>query len=240
MTRLTLRDVSALVFDVQGTVTDFRTTLATLAERLSGGRVADIDWGQFVDEWRGMYRPALDDVLAGRQPWTSVHRIYRDALDRLLVSKSLDFFDESERATLTFGWQQIQPWPDAREGLERLRRKFKIATLSNADVSAVINISKQGGLSWDAVFAAEMAGTFKPNPKTYELALRYLGLQPHEVMMVACHKYDLRAAKALGLRTGFVARPLEFGPNSQVDVCFDPDFDVNANDFLDLAKQLGC
>ena len=237
---MNLSSLQALVFDVQGTATDFRTTLAAEAERLNDGRALNTDWGCFVDEWRAMYRPALDAVLTGKRGWTPVDTIYREALDRLLQDRKLDFFTETERRQLNFAWQKIQPWLDVLPGLQRLKQKFKLATLSNADVSAVINISKFGGLQWDAVFAAEMAGTFKPDPKTYELALRYLGLESEEVMMVACHKYDLHAAKRVGLRTAFIARPLEFGPNGKVDVQFEDGFDVNARDFLHLAEQLGC
>lgn len=235
-----LSEVKALVFDVQGTATDFRSTIAEAAERLSAGRGQGTDWGAFVDEWRGRYRPALDQVLSGARPWTPVDLVYREALEQLLEQKGLGFFSESERCELNFAWQQIRPWPDVVGGLDRLRKQYKLATLSNADVSAVINISRHGGLRWDAVFAAEMAGTFKPDPRTYRLALRYLGLEPAQVMMVACHKYDLRAAGELGLRTCFVARPLEFGPKGNVDISYESAFDVNASDFLDLARQLGC
>ena len=236
-----LTRLKALVFDVQGTTTDFRTTLAAEAERLSNGRAENTDWGGFVDEWRGMYRPALDAVLEGKRAWTPVNTIYREALDLLLLQHSkLDFFSKADRQELNFAWQRIKPWPDVVRGLQRLKPNFILATLSNADVSAVINISRAGNLPWDAVFAAEMAGTFKPDPKTYKLALRYLGLEPDQVMMVACHKYDLRAAKGLDLRTAFVSRPLEFGPEGKVDVQFEDNFDINARDFLHLAEQLGC
>lgn len=240
MTAASFSELKAIVFDVQGTATDFRGTLIDEATRLTAGRVEAFDWGAFVDEWRGLYRPALDAVLAGTRPWTSVDLIYREALDQLLDKRGLSFLSEEDRAALNFGWQKIRPWPDVLQGLTRLKKRFKIATLSNADVSAVINIAKFGGLPWDAIFAAEMAGTFKPDPRTYQVAMRYLGLRPHEVMMVACHKYDLHAANRLGMRSAFVARPLEFGPAGKVDVLYEQAFDVNASDFLDLATQLDC
>ena len=240
MNQLKFPEVKAMIFDVQGTATDFRSTLAEEAARLSRGRAVDVDWGAFVDTWRGMYRPALAAVLAGTRPWTSVDLIYREALDLLLDKKELAFFSEAERVELNFAWQKIRPWPDAVQGLERLKKRYKIATLSNADVSAVVNIAKHGGLPFDAIFAAEMVGTFKPDPRTYRMATQYLGLQVHEVLMVACHKYDLVAAKELGLRTAFVARPLEFGPNGKVDIRFEDQFDINARDFLHLAEQLNC
>lgn len=134
----------------------------------------------------------------------------------------------------------IEPWPDVVPGLLRLKRRFKLATLSNADVSAVINISKHGGLPWDAVFAAEMVQTFKPDPRTYQMALHYLGVEPREAMMVACHKYDLHSARDVGMQTAFITRPLEFGPKGDVDITFEAAFDINARNFIDLATQLGC
>jgi 2-haloacid dehalogenase len=232
--------LKALVFDVQGTATDFRSTLAQKAQALAGADGAGVDWGAFVDEWRGRYRPAIDAVLSGARPWRPVDRIYRESLDDLLREKGYRFFDETQRRELNFAWQQIRPWPDVVEGMRRLKTRYILATLSNADVSALVNISRAGSLAWDAIFATEMAGTFKPDPRTYQLALRYLGLQPSQAMMVACHKYDLHAARAQGMRTAFVARPLEFGPDGNVDVRFEPVFDVNARDFLHLAEQLGC
>lgn len=232
--------VKALIFDVQGTATDFRTTVSAAGRQLAAGRALDVDWGDFVDDWRRLYRPALDAVLAGTRPWSSVDRIYRAALDELLAARELTFFSEAERERLNGAWQTIAPWPDVVPGLLRLKRRFTLATLSNADVSAVVNISKHGGLPWDAIFAAEMVKTFKPDPRTYRMALHYLAVEPNEAMMVACHKYDLHAARGLGMRTAFVARPFEFGPDSGTDIGFEAVFDVNARDFMDLAGQLGC
>lgn len=167
-------------------------------------------------------------------------RIYRSVLDEVIDEYNVGFLTLDERERINFAWQTIEPWPDAVEGLQRLKRRFKLVTLSNADVSAMINISKRGSLPWDAIFTGEMIQTFKPDPHTYEMALRYLGLSAGEAMMVACHKYDLYAARELGLKTAFVARPLEFGPDCNVDTSFEDGFDINAHDFLELATQLGC
>ncbi|MBN3786711.1 haloacid dehalogenase type II [Burkholderia sp. Ac-20353] len=235
-----MNTVQALIFDVQGTATDFRTTVGAAAREIAGDRAPDTDWGRFVDDWRGRYRPALDAILSGAQPWSSVDRIYRHALDQVIDAYGLSFLTSDEREHLNFAWQTIEPWPDTVDGLSRLKRRFKLATLSNADVSAVVNISKRGGLPWDAIFAAEMAGTFKPDPRTYRMALRYLGVDAGDAMMVACHKYDLHAARTLGMKTAFVARPLEFGPGGAVDTAFEDAFDINAHDLIDLAAQLGC
>jgi 2-haloacid dehalogenase len=167
-----------------------------------------------------------------------VHSVYRDALDPVLEEHGVSRLSDAEREELTLAWQRLKPWPDVVPGLTRLKSAFTLATLSNADVSAVVNISKRAGLPWDAIFAAEMAGVFKPDPVIYRMAATYLGIEPAEIMMVACHKYDIRAAGALGFRTAFVARPPEFGVGGEADVAYSDEFDVNAADFLDLADQL--
>ncbi len=228
----------ALLFDVQGTATDFHSTVCGEARRISGSRHSGFDWAGFVDRWRAEYFTELASATVDRDDWTPVHSVYRDALERLLGEYAITDFSDSEREDLTLAWQRLVPWPDVVPGLTRLEREFVLATLSNADVSAVVNISKLGALPWDAIFTAEMAGAFKPDPAAYHMAARYLGLQPGEIMMVACHKYDIRAAAQLGFRTAFISRPLEFGPDGQVDTTYDDAFDINARDFLDLADQL--
>lgn len=230
----------ALLFDVQGTATDFHSTVRGVAQRMSNGRHPQVDWGRFVDRWRAAYFTTLDSATPSKQKWTTVHSVYRDALDHLLDEDGIKDFSAGEREELTLAWQRLVPWPDVVSGLTRLRTRFTLATLSNADVSAVVNISKRAGLAWDAVFTAEMAGVFKPDPAIYHMAAQYLGLEASDIMMVASHKYDIRAASKLGFQTAFIARPLEFGPDGIVDTTYEDEFDINAADFLDLTAQLGC
>ncbi|TQN32155.1 2-haloalkanoic acid dehalogenase type II [Haloactinospora alba] len=206
------RPLKALLFDVQGTAVDFHSTVCGEARRISAGRCPDTDWARFVDRWRAAYFAATGSAEPDRGNWVTVHSTYRQALDRLLGEDGITVFSDAEREELTLAWQKLAPWPDTVEGLNRLRARFTLATLSNTDVAAVVHLSKRAGLPWDAIFNVEMAGAFKPHPSTYRMATTYLGLVPAEVMMVACHKYDLRAAASLGFRTAFVARPLEFGP----------------------------
>jgi 2-haloacid dehalogenase len=232
--------VQALLFDVQGTATDFVSTVCGEAQRISAGRCPGVDWPDVVRRWRGGYFAALDAARGRQKGWVSVHSVYRDALDPVLEECGIVGLSDAEREELTLAWQRLKPWPDAVPALRRLKAEFTLATLSNADVSAVVNISKRAGLPWDAIFAAEMAGVFKPDPAIYRMAATYLGLEPAEIMMVASHKYDIRAAGGLGFRTAFVARPLEFGVDGEVDVAYSDEFDINASDFLDLAEQLGC
>jgi 2-haloacid dehalogenase len=232
--------VKALLFDVQGTATDFHSTVCEEAARISAGRHPDADWADLVRRWRAGYFTALEAAQGQAHGWVSVHSVYRRALDTVLVDCGITGFSDAEREELTLAWQWLQPWPDVVPGLTRLKAAYTLATLSNADVSAVVNISKRADLPWDAIFAAEMAGVFKPDPAIYRLAARYLGLDPAEIMMVASHKYDIRAAGRLGFATAFVARPLEYGVDGDADVAYSDEFDVNAADFLDLAQQLGC
>lgn len=234
------RAPTALLFDVQGTTTDFHSTVCREAQRISNGRHPEVDWAEFVNDWRAAYFISLSAAQPGPGNWITVRSIYRDSLESLLAEYDMTDLSGTDREELTLAWQRLVPWPDVVPGLTRLKKKFTLATLSNADVSALINISKYGGLQWDAVFAAEMAGVFKPNPAIYQMAARYLGLTPTEIMMVASHKYDIQAAASLRFQTAFVARPLELGPNSMADTAYDDAFDVNAADFLDLATQLAC
>jgi 2-haloacid dehalogenase len=227
------------LFDVQGTSTDFHSTIIAEAQRISAGRHPDVDWEAVIQRWRAGYFAALDAAPNG-DGWVSVHSTYRGVLDTVLDECGVSGFTDDERLDLTFAWQRLTPWPDVVPGLTRLKAAFTVATLSNADVSAVVNISKRAGLPWDAIFAAEMAGVFKPDPAIYRMAATYLGLAPADVMMVASHKYDIRAAGRFGFLTAFVARPLEFGADGDVDVAYEDEFDINASDFLDLAEQLGC
>jgi 2-haloacid dehalogenase len=230
--------LKALLFDVQGTATDFHSTVCGEAERISAGRWPNANWPELVRRWRAEYFAALEPATGGK--WISVHSIYRNALDTVLKEYDVTGLSDAECEELTLAWQRLKPWPDVVPGLTRLKSKYTIATLSNADVAAVVNISKRAGFPWDAVFAAEMARVFKPDPAIYRMAATYLGLNPAEIMMVASHKYDIRAAARLGFKTGFVARPLEFGADEAADADYSEEFDVNAADFLDLADQLGC
>jgi 2-haloacid dehalogenase len=232
--------VKAMLFDVQGTATDFHSTVCDEAQQISAGRYPSVDWPDVVRRWRASYFATLDAKQRRHDGWVSVQSVYRDALDSVLDECGAAGFSDAEREELTLAWQRLKPWPDAVPGLTRLKSASTLATLSNADVAAVVNISKRAGLPWDAIFAAEMAGVFKPDPAIYRMAATYLGLDPAEIMMVASHKYDISAAARLGFQTAFVARPLEFGVGGEADVAYSDEFDINASDFLDLAEQLGC
>jgi len=230
--------VKALVFDVFGTVVDWRGSIIREGRALGRRHGLKVDWAAFADAWRAGYRPAMARVRSGELPWTRIDDLHRTILDDLLRQFSIRGLSEAEIDDLNRAWHRLRPWPDARRGLAMLKRNYVIATLSNGNVALLVNMAKHAKLPWDCVLSAELFHHYKPDPQTYLGAADLLGLSPGEVMMVAAHKDDLHAAKACGLKTAFVRRPLEFGPNVRVDGKPERAFDHNANDFLDLARQL--
>ena len=231
--------VKAMTFDVFGTVVDWRSSIVREGELLTTRKGIEVDWTRFADAWRAGYGPAMRRVRAGELPWTKIDDLHRMILDELIPEYGLTALDEAERDDLNRVWHRLSPWPDTVSGLTRLRTRYVLASLSNGNVALLVNMAKHGGLPWDAVLSAELAHAYKPDPKVYLTAADLLGLQPEEVMMVAAHKGDLRAAAALGFKTGYVPRPLEYGPDREIDTTPDPSFDVNATDFNDFADRLG-
>lgn len=238
--KASLRGIKALTFDVFGTVVDWRGSLIEEGKRLGRRKRIKADWAAFADAWRGGYRPAMDRVRHGELAWTNIDGLHRIILDGLLPRFGLDALTEAEKHHLNRAWHRLAPWKEAVAGLKRLKKKYVIATLSNGNVALLTNMAKHGGLPWDCVLSAELFGHYKPDPESYQGAARLLGLAPEEVLMVAAHKDDLDGAARAGLRTAFVQRPLEFGDAAKKDVAFEPRFDVNAKDFVDLARKLGC
>ena len=232
--------IRALTFDVQGTCADFCRPMRRMGEAVNRAKGLDIDWRALSALWRALYRTVLDDVIAGRRPWIRVDRIYRETLDTLLDRHGLtEAFSAAERDELNAVWSQLEAWPDSVEGLARLRQRFVVSTLSNAGMATIVSLVKRAGLPFDVVLTAELAGIYKPAPAVYQLAVDYLGYRPDQIMMVACHKYDLSAARAFGMRTAFVPRPLEFGADATPDTTPEDWFDVYAEDFVGLARALG-
>lgn len=231
-------NVKALVFDVFGTVVDWRSSIAREVRELARAKGMRINPQRFADAWRAGYRPAMDRVRRGDLPWMNIDRLHRLILDDLARKFHLQALSESELEHLNRAWHRLKPWPEAVRGLKRLKKRFVIATLSNGNVALLTNMAKHAGLPWDCVISAELFHHYKPDREAYLGAAELLGLQPQQVMLVAAHKDDLQAAKNAGLRTAFVARPREFGRSAKNDLSPEPAFDFNATDFLDLADQL--
>jgi len=231
--------VKALTFDVFGTVVDWRSSIIGEGRELGKSKGFQVDWPRFADAWRSGYGPAMDRVRRGELPWMNIDALHRIILDRLLDEFKIQGLSEAEKDHLNRAWHRLAPWPDAVAGLTRLRRRFILATLSNGNMALLTNMARKAGLPWDCILSSELAKRYKPDKEVYLMAAGLLGLGPEQVMMVAAHKGDLRAAKAIGFKTAFVTRPLEFGPDRKPDVSPDPAFDVMAVDFLDLAAKLG-
>jgi 2-haloacid dehalogenase len=231
--------VKALVFDVFGTVVDWRGSIIRELEALGREKGLRVDWARFADEWRGGYQPAMQRVRTGSLPWTRIDDLHRMILDELLAKHAITTLSEAEKAHLNRAWHRLDPWPDAVEGLARLKRTFIIGTLSNGNMGLLVNMGKRAGLPWDVVLSAELARHYKPDPEAYRMPPDLLGLAPSEVMLVAAHPGDLAAAATQGLKTGYVPRPLEWGPAGKTHDVSAYRFDATARDFLQLADVLG-
>jgi len=231
--------VKALVFDTFGTVVDWRTSVTREVEALAKRKGLAIDGAKFADTWRAGYGPSMNKVRSGELPWTRLDALHRMILDKILIDFGITGLTEAETDALNRAWHRLQPWPDAVGGLTRLKKPFVIAPLSNGNIALMTNLAKHAGLPWDCILGAELVRHYKPDREVYQSAADLLDLRPADVMMVAAHLGDLRAAKAVGLRTAFVTRPLEFGPSGKPDLKGDASVDVSARDFNDLAAQLG-
>ncbi|WP_315712116.1 MULTISPECIES: haloacid dehalogenase type II [unclassified Bradyrhizobium] len=233
--------VKALVFDVFGTVVDWRTSLINDFTAWSKTRGIQGDWTALVDGWRGLYVGSMDEVR--RHPergYVILDVLHRRSLETLVAQLGITGLTEADLDHLTRGWHRLHPWADSVAGLTRLKSKYIIAPLSNGNVALLTNMAKFAGLPWDLVLSAELFQHYKPDPETYLGAARLLGLAPGEVMMVAAHNNDLEAAQRYGLKTAFVARPTEYGPLQSRDFDATGAWDIVADDFNGIADRLGC
>lgn len=228
----------ALTFDVFGTVVDWRSSIIGEMEALAARRGVQGDWGAFADSWRAGYRPAMDRVRSGELPWTKIDDLHRMILDELAPRYGLGGLTEAERQELNRAWHRLEPWPDAVAGLLRLKERFVVTSLSNGNVSLLVNMAKRVGLPWDVILSAELFERYKPDPLVYRRSALLLGLDPGEVMMVAAHPNDLRAAAGVGFQTAYVPRPLEYGPDGRGESARPQEFDLVVEDFLELAARV--
>jgi len=231
-------EIKALTFDVFGTTVDWRSTIIREGRELGKQNALNVDWSQFADEWRAGYQPAMQRVRSGDLPWLNLDALHRLILDDLLTRFEIKGLTKEEKDHLNRVWHRLDPWPDAKEGLERLRQQFIVAPLSNGNTSLLVNMARHSDLNWDCVLSAELARHYKPDPEVYLTAAKLLGLSTKLVMMVAAHTGDLLAAQSLGFKTAFVHRNEEYGPSQTTDLEPDPSVDIVAKDFNDLAERL--
>ncbi|WP_407288738.1 haloacid dehalogenase type II [Streptomyces sp. BP-8] len=231
-------DVDAAVFDVFGTMTDWRSGVTDALAAVGDRAGLQADWPAVADAWRRRYRPVLHRFLAGELPWRPLDELHRLMLDEVLAEHGLTALGESERHRLVRAWHRLSPWPDAAAGLELLHETPVLtATLSNGGVGLLTRLTKQAGLRFDCILSAELATSYKPDPQVYRMAAELLQVEPRRLLMVACHPDDLEAAAGAGLRTAYIPRPLEWGPDAEP---VDPPagVDLIAGDVMDLARRL--
>ena len=232
------KPAQVLVFDTFGTVVDWRSSVIAEGETLGKSKGVKVDWPAFADAWRGGYGPSMNRVRSGELPWTKLDKLHRMVLDDLLPKYNLTL-TEPEKVAFNRVWHRLQPWPDSVGGLTRLRSRFVISPLSNGNLALLTNMAKHAKLPWDCILSTELVKHYKPDKETYLMPGEFFDLPPAQVMMVAAHPGDLQSAKALGLKTAYVHRPLEYGTGKAAAPPAAGTFDYHATDFLNLAQQLG-
>jgi 2-haloacid dehalogenase len=231
--------VKALFFDVFGTLVDWRTAVAREARAILSPLGASLDWEAFADAWRAEYQPAMDEVRAGRLPFSKLDVLHRRNLDRVLEHFGLTRIREGAKRELNLAWHRLDAWPDTTPGLARLRTRFRLAPCSNGNIAIMADLARRNGWIWDAIVGAELARDYKPKPIVYLTAAEAFDCAPQDTMMVAAHSSDLAAAAATGMRTAFVARPDEFGPGKGETQPSVP-VDASVPSLIALADRLGC
>jgi 2-haloacid dehalogenase len=234
-------DVQALVFDVFGTVVDWRSGVARESAPFLARYAPGADPAGFADAWRRRYSPAMEEVRSGRRPFARLDVLHREDLAALLPEFGIDpaSVPLAELDALNLAWHRLDPWPDSVPGLTRLKPRFIIAPLSNGNIRLMLDMAKRACLPWDAILGAELAQAYKPSPDAYLRNTEALMLKPEQVCLVAAHNGDLAAARGCGLRTAFIPRPTEHGPDQTSDLGPEEDWDIIASDLVDLADRLG-
>lgn len=230
------KNVQVLAFDIFGTVVDWHGSISREVQALYPG----VDGDAFARTWRAGYQPAMAPIRQGRRGWTLIDTLHREVLDDILPRFGLAHLDEAQRRHLNRVWHRLDAWPDSVAGLTRLKRRFTITTLSNGNIGLLTNMAKRAGLPWDCILSAEVFRAYKPDPATYLGVAKVFDLQPEQVMLVAAHHDDLAGARACGLRTAYVERPLEFGNGHVKDVSLKPGNDLHTANLMALADMLGC
>ena len=226
--------IKVIAFDVFGTTVDWHGSIMQEIQQMG----LNIDADRFANAWRSGYEPAMAEVRKGAKTWTKIDVLHRMILDRILDDFKVTHLSEEQIQHLNLIWHRLHPWADTVEGLLLLKRRFKIVTLSNGNLGLLANMAKFAGLPWDLILSAEVFRHYKPDPETYLGVADIFDVQPQEVMLVATHTNDLKAAKSYGLKTAYVHRSLEFGANQLKPMPDVSDFDLSATDFIDLAKKL--
>ena len=229
--------VKALVFDVFGTVVDWRGGVARESKKILQPLGYELDWLAFADAWRAEYQPGMEEIRSGRKPFSRLDVVHRGMLERIRPKFGLEKVDEATLSELNLAWHKLDAWSDVAAGLKRLRSRYLLGPCSNGNIAIMVDLARRNGFHWDAILGAEIAGDYKPKLRVYQIAAEALGIEHHECMMVAAHSNDLQFAAQAGLRTAFVSQPDEFGPGTGEAVANVP-VDVSARNFTELADKL--
>ena len=231
-----LNNIKVLAFDVFGTVVDWHGSLVREIDSLE----IDVDSSEFALAWRAGYAPAMQRVMSGELGWTLIDDLHRMILDQILEQFEVRSLSEQQKHDLNKSWHRLEAWPDSVEGLTRLKSKYTICTLSNGNIGLLTNMAKKAGLPWDCILSAELFRKYKPDPGTYLGVAGVFDLAPEEVMLVAAHQNDLAAARACGLNTAYIERPMEYGATRIKDVSPNSENTLHAKDIVALADMLEC
>jgi 2-haloacid dehalogenase len=229
--------IKACVFDVFGTLVDWRGSIAREAQTVLAPLGVSLDWLAFADAWRAQYQPAMEEVRSGRRPFSKLDVLHRRNLDVILNAYGIDQVDEATRSHLNLAWHRLDAWPDVAPALHLLRKHYRLAPCSNGNISLMVDLARRNGFPWDAILGAEVARAYKPMPLVYLCAAEAFDLEPHQTLMVAAHSSDLAAAAAAGLRTAFIARPGEMGAGLGETTAATP-VDFSVNSLIELAAKL--
>ena len=238
--------VKALLFDVFGTVVDWRSGIVSAVEDIAKKNNIPLNATEFADAWRAEYQPAMEEIRAGRRNFTILDILHMENLKKIAPKFSLHNLSNEDNNFLITAWHRLPGWPDSSEGLQKLKTKFILATQSNGNIALMVNMAKHSNLNWDVILGAEVLGYYKPHPEAYLRACKSLNLDPQECLMVAAHDDDLKAASLQGMKTAYVDRPFEYGKEKVFDLAKVNDYkddrkwDIISKDFNDLASQLGC
>ena len=238
--------VKALLFDVFGTVVDWKTGIAREVESVAKKNNISLDPFDFADAWRAEYQPAMEEIRKGRRSFTILDILHMENLKKIASKFNLQHLSDEDFNMLVKAWHRLPGWPDSSEGLNALKNKYILATQSNGNIALIVNMAKFSNLNWDVILGAEVIGHYKPEPEAYLKACSALDLKTEECLMVAAHDDDLKAASLQGMKTAYVHRPFEYGKDKLFDIAEVNDYkddikwDIVSRDLIDLAKQLGC
>ena len=230
--------IKALIFDVFGTVVDWRTSVINECLELEKNTGIKGNWVKLTDMWRQNYMPSMDKVRNGVREWVNLDTLHKESLIKILKELNINGLSEKNLNHLNTAWHRLSPWSDTVEGLNLLKSNYSISTLSNGGIDLLTNMANKQKLPWDNVFSAETFMHYKPDPETYLGAVEKLNYETHEVMLVAAHNNDLLSAKSYGLKTAFVLRATEYGENQDFDLKAENEIDLSATDFIDLSYKL--